>query len=218
MCNNMFYFVFYCIEPTYLLDQVCSLGTDRLAALDITMLFQFGVPLVRLNYLLFDPSGHHWRVLFTGIHRVEFPKASEWHWKQSLRNQGNLCLAVTLVTQSFWLCKQKLQEVSWHCTFKSRKKTLNTKISVHNTSCICLCFSVSYAPPLIVFPCENVCSAFHSSQPPHSLIKMPFKALFSVSGCKRAFDIGSLPSSFSGVPLHSFGTEISLDLGSESKC
>lgn len=172
------------------------------------MLFQFRVPLVTWNYLLFYPSCHHWRVLFTGIHKVEFPKASEWHWKQSPCNRGNLCLAVTYqVTQPFWLCKQKSQEVSWHCTFKSRKKkTFNTKI-------ICLCFPVPYAPPLIVFPCENIYSASHSSQPPHSLLKMPFKALFSVSGCKSAFDFGSLPSGFSGVTLYSFGIEISLDFG-----
>lgn len=215
MCNKMFAFMCYCIEPTNLLDQVHStLCADRLRGLGITVLFQFRVPLVTWNYLLFYPSGHHWRVLFTGIHKVEFPKASVWHWKQSLCNRGNLCLAVTYqVTQSFWLCKQKSQEVSWHCTFKSRKKTFNIKISLHNTSCICLHFPVSYAPPLIVFPCENVYSASHSSQPPHSLLKMPFKALFSVSGFESAFDFGSLPSGFSGVPLYSFGIEISLDFG-----
>lgn len=72
---------------------------------------------------------------------------------------------------------------------------------------------MSYAPALIVFPCENVYSASHSSQPPHSLIKMPFKVLFSVSEFKSAFDFGSLPFGFSGVLLHSVGIEITLDFG-----
>lgn len=172
----------------------------------------------------FIPSGHHWRVLFTGINKVEFPKASEWHWKQSLCNRGSLRLAVTYqVTQSFWLCKQKSQEVSWHCTFKSRKyiykKTFNTKISFHNTSCISLCFPVSYAPPLIVFPCENVYSASHSSQPPHTQIKMPFTTLFSVSGFLKVLLILTVCPT---VPLESLFTPLGLrslwTFGSESKC
>lgn len=113
------------------------------------------------------------------------------------------------LTQSFWLCKQKSQEVSWHCTFKSRRKknTSNTKISLHNTSCICLHFPVSYAPPLIEFPCENVYTASHSSQPPHGVIKMPFKALLSVSGFTSAFEFDRLPS---GVSLESLSIPLGL--------
>lgn len=147
--TNVVAFMGYCIEPANLVDQVCStLCTERLRGLDITMLFQFRVPLVTWNDLLFYPSGHHWRVLFTGIYKVEFPKASEWHWKQSLCNRGNLCLAVTYqVTQSFWLCKQNLQEVSWHCTFKKQKKKPSTQKSPSTT------------PP--AFVCASSCHMLH---------------------------------------------------------
>lgn len=84
------------------------------------MLFQFRVPFLTWNDLLCHRSGHHWKVLFIAMYKVEFPKAYEWHWKPSLCNRGILRLAVTYqVTQAFWLCKQNSEEVSWHCTFKS---------------------------------------------------------------------------------------------------
>lgn len=83
-------------------------------------------PLTR-NDLLFIPRVITGESCLQRYTRLSFQKASEWHWKQSLCNRGSLCLAVTYqVTQSFWLCKQKSREVSWHCTFKSRKKKKKT--------------------------------------------------------------------------------------------
>lgn len=141
-------------------------------------------------FIFFSPRVITRESCLQGCTRLSFPKASDWHWKLLPHGWGSRCLALTQqVTQSFWICKQKSQEASWHCTFKSKekkrkrkKKCFNTKISLHNTSSNSLCFPVSHAPPLIVLPCENVYSASHSSQPPHSLIQMPSKVLFSVSG------------------------------------
>lgn len=192
-----------------LLGQMCSiLNADSLGGLHITVFFN-------LESLRQDEISHYfvlWVIVeeFTRIYKAAFPIV--WHWKQSLCNQKNMCLAVTYqVTQSFWLCKQKPQEVSWHCTFK-RRKTFNTKISLHNTYRICPCLPVSCVPPLIVVPCENVYSAFHSSQPAQSLIKHALWGLI-FNQFKSGVDFDSLPSGFSGVPLYSFEIEISLDLG-----
>ena len=113
---------------------------------------------------------------------VEFPKASQWHWRQSLCNQGDLWFWLRAYRARKTRSKPRLSSpVSRNRTkwadiapSKAEKKPVNTNILLLNASCICLCFPVSYALPLIAFPCENVYSASHSSQPPHSLIKMAF--------------------------------------------
>lgn len=135
-------------------------------------------------------------------------------------HRRTLCLAPTYqVTHSFWFCKQKSQQVSLHCIFKSRQKKLsfNTKISLCSTSCISLCFPVLFAPPLIVFRCQNVCSTSHSSQSPHNPIKMTFGPYFLFLGLKvllilEVCPLDSLESLTSPLRLRSHWT-----LGSESK-
>lgn len=78
--------------------------------------------------------------------------------------------------------------------------------------------SGSCSRPFKEFPRQNVCCASHSSQPPHSPIKMPFRSLFSRSQVESASDFGSLPTPFSGGLFCSFETRLSLDsLGSGSK-
>lgn len=73
--------------------------------------------------------------------------------------------------------------------------------------------SGSCSQPFKAFPRQNVCCTSHSSQPPHSPIKMPFRSLFSLSPVESASDSGTLPTPFSGGLFRSFETQLSLDFG-----
>lgn len=107
----------------------------------------------------------------------------------------------------------KSQDESWHCTFTSREKSPQHKnLPPQHLMHLSVLLRVTSSTVNSV-PMWNVYTASHLSQPPRSLIKMPFKALFWVCGFKSAFDFGGLPSGFSGVLPGSFGTEISLDFG-----
>ena len=195
---------------------MCSLlCTGRLRGLDITM-FQFRVPPVILNDLLFYPSGHHWGVLLTGILQG-FAEASDWHRKQSLCNRANLCLAVTYqVTQSFWFCKQKLQDVSWHCTFKRRKKKKpSTQKSPSTTPPALFCIICATINRIPQWKCLQCIPFITASSKSHK--KCPLRPYFQSLDLKVLLILVACPL----VPLESIPTPLGLRrlwiLGSESK-
>lgn len=198
----------YCIKPTSLADKVCGTVYRQASGFrHVSILSPFG----NTKWFTFISSGSSLESL---VYKVEFPKAPEWLWMKENESSRYATEGIcALPWPSGWPSLSDSVSKShrkWADTAPSKaggKKTSTQK----TPSCICLCFSVSYGAPLIVFPCENVYSASHSSQPPHSLILMPSKAIFSVSAFKSAFDFGSVPFGFSGVRLYSFGIEISLD-------
>lgn len=183
MCEKLFAFMCCCTKPSNLLNQVCRARcTDRLLGLDIIVLFQFRVSLVTWNYLLFYPLGSSLESFVYRDVQGWVSKSVRMALKSSRYATEGLCALLWPTEWPSLSGSVSKNHRKWADTAPSKgrkkKKNFNTKISLHNTSRISLCFLVSYAPPLIPFPCENVYSASHSSQPPHSLIKMPFKALF----------------------------------------
>ena len=172
-----------------------------------------------MKWFIFYHSSHSWKVLFTGIYKFVFAEVPKWHWKRSPSIAGLFALLepTRWPTLSGSVSKTHSRWAYVAASQTTKKKlSFNTKISLCSNSCISLCFPV-FAPPLIVFRCENVCSTSHSSQSPHSPIKMTFGPYFLFLGLKvllifEVCPLDSLESHTSPLRLRSHWT-----LGSESK-
>lgn len=131
--------------------------TVRLCSLGITM-FQFRLPLVTWNDLLLSLGSSLESLVYRDIQGWVSKSVKKTLKAVAMQPRGSVpcCnLPGDPVFLNRDIVTLKSQDESWHCTFKSRKeKTFNTKISHPSNSCICLCFPVSHASPLIVLPCE----------------------------------------------------------------